>query len=54
MPPVGFALGMFVAVRYSRGTSRHGIWIIALSIIASLIWILIITSGALTATNDSY
>ena len=54
MPPIGFALGVFVALRYPRGTSKHGAWIVLLSLVAAVIWILIISSGALTATNGSY
>ena len=52
MPPIGFGLGIVIAVRFRNLRSKHGAWIIAISILASIIWILIFTSGALNTTTD--
>jgi hypothetical protein len=54
MPPVGLAIGITLTFRRSLPGSRHGPWIIAISIVASVIWALIIDSGALSSTNQSY
>ena len=54
MPPIGFILGIVVANRSSKMGSRHGAAIIALSIIAGVLWILIITSGALSTASTDY
>ena len=54
MPPIGFALGLVIGVRFSNLRSRHAAWIILVSILASIIWILIITSGALNTTNPNF
>lgn len=54
MPPLGLILGIALAFRTRAPRSRHGAWIILASIFAGLVWIAIITSGALTATNNSY
>jgi hypothetical protein len=53
MPPIGFLLGLILAVRYGKPTSRHGIMIIGVSIVAGIIWAAIIAGGALnTPTTD--
>lgn len=55
MPPIGLGLGIVILmVRSSTLRSRHGVWIIAISILASIIWILIIVSGALNTTTTDY
>lgn len=55
MPPIGLGLGIVIlTVRPSTMRSRHGAWIIVISILASIIWILIITSGALNTTTTDY
>ena len=54
MPPLGFGLGVVIAVRFSGGRSRHGVWIILVSILASIIWVLIIAGGALNTTNSDF
>ena len=53
VPPIGFALGIVIAVRFRNLRSKHGAWIIVLSILASIIWILIIASGALNTTTTT-
>jgi hypothetical protein len=42
-----------VAVRFRDLRSNHGAWIIVISIVASVIWVLIITSGALNTTDTT-
>jgi hypothetical protein len=53
MPPIGFCLGIVIAVRVSDVRSRHGLWIIVISILAATVWVLIIISGALSSTGTS-
>ena len=52
MPLIGFILGIVVATRPGKPNSKHGAWIIVLSIIASIVWILVFRSGVLTATSN--
>jgi hypothetical protein len=52
LPLLGLVLGFVIATRPARETSRHGRWIIGLSILASVIWVLVFTSGVLTSTSD--
>jgi uncharacterized membrane protein len=52
MPLVGLILGIVVATRSSRGNSKHGAWIIVISLIASIVWILVFSSGVLTASSN--
>ena len=53
IPFIGFILGTVIVIRASKGSSKHGAWIIVLSIVAAIAWILIVASGALKLTpND--
>jgi hypothetical protein len=52
MPPFGLIMGLVVSVRLTGAGRRHALWIILVSLIASLVWILLIGSGALSATSD--
>jgi hypothetical protein len=52
MPVLGFVLGIVVATRPNKTISRHGAWIIGLSIVGSILWVLVFTSGLLTSTNN--
>jgi ABC-type Fe3+ transport system permease subunit len=54
VPPIGLGLGIVIAVRFRNPRSKHGVWIIVTSIVASVIWILIITAGALNTTNPDF
>jgi hypothetical protein len=54
MPPLGLILGIGLALRMRTNRSRHAAWIILVSIFAGIVWIAIIASGGLTATNNSY
>jgi hypothetical protein len=54
MPPVGLILGIILALRRTAGGAKHGVWIIALSIVAAVVWVLLLSSGVVTtASNDS-
>lgn len=53
MPPIGFGLGIGITVRFSSPRSKHGAAIVAISIVASIIWILLLTSGWLNATGTT-
>jgi len=50
-PPIGFALGVGLG---ARAKSKHWLWIVVVSIIGAIVWAVIIKSGALSTTNDSY
>jgi hypothetical protein len=50
MPAIGFVLGIVVTAR-PKPASRHAVWIIVLSVIATGIWILVFTSGVLSPSN---
>jgi hypothetical protein len=52
IPPAGLILGIVVATRPLNKVSRHGKWIIALSIIAAAIWFLVFKTGSLTSDNS--
>jgi hypothetical protein len=53
MPPFGLAIGL--ALLLPRGVrSRHGAWIVLLSVIAAAIWVLLISAGALRDTGQGY
>jgi hypothetical protein len=53
IPPAGLILGIVLARRDSRPHARHGLAIIAVSIVASLVWFLLFNSGiADTSSND--
>ena len=54
MPPIGFILGIVLATRSTKTNSRHGASIIIISIIASFVWILILTSGVLSTASTDY
>lgn len=54
MPPIGFALGWVVVARGRRANSKHGMLIVAVSVVAAAAWVVIITSGALSTTNENF
>ena len=53
MPIVGFILGIVVATRPAKVTSKHGAWIIVLSIVAFVVYLALIIHGAQTTTTAS-
>ncbi len=52
MPPIGFILGIVVATRPIKAYSKHGVWIIVVSIVASVVWIVVLASGVFAVTNN--
>ena len=52
MPPLGLVLAILSARRPAN--RKHAGGIVIVSLISALVWILIISSGGLTATNGSY
>jgi hypothetical protein len=52
MPLIGFILGIVVATRPSKANSKHAAWIIGLSIVGSILWLLVFNSGVLTSTTN--
>jgi hypothetical protein len=52
IPPVGFILGIVVAIRL-KAYSRHALWIIAISLVAGVIWVLVFSSGVLTTESNN-
>jgi hypothetical protein len=52
MPVIGLILGIVVATRPIKAYSRHGVWIIVVSVIASIVWILVLASGVFAVTNN--
>ena len=51
IPPIGFILGIVIAVR-RRAASKHGVAIVTVSIVAAVIWVLLLSSGVLTSTSS--
>jgi hypothetical protein len=54
MPPIGFILGLIVAIRFDKPASKQGVWVIALSVVAALVWIAIIAGGALNTPSTDF
>jgi hypothetical protein len=54
IPPAGLILGIALSLRFRSYYSKHGVGVIVLSIIASIVWIVVITSGALTTPTTGY
>jgi hypothetical protein len=52
IPPLGFILGIVVVTRL-RTYSRHGVWIIAVSLVAAVIWVVVFSSGVLTTESNN-
>jgi hypothetical protein len=52
MPPIGLILGIVVRTRPLKKVSRHGLWIILLSILAAGIWFLVFKTKSLTSDNS--
>jgi hypothetical protein len=53
MPPVGFIIGLVLAVRLSGPNSKRGLWIIALSVIAAIAWVLALATGLLSPNTNT-
>jgi hypothetical protein len=53
MPPVGFILGLVLAVRLTKPNSTRGIWVIAVSVIAAVGWVLALATGLLSPNSTT-
>jgi general stress protein CsbA len=53
MPPVGLVLGIVLVIRLTGPESKHGVWIIAISIVALVVWLLLLASGVVNTTSDT-
>lgn len=54
MPPLGLIYGIALILPARKLHSKHGVWIIVLSTIALVVWIVILTSGALNTASTDY
>jgi hypothetical protein len=52
MPPIGLILGIAVTRRPLKKISRHGLWIILLSLAAAGVWFLVFKTKSLTSDNS--
>jgi hypothetical protein len=53
MPPVGFVLGLLLALRLDKPHSRRGLWIVAVSIIAAILWVLTLATGIVNPNSNT-
>lgn len=53
VPPLGFAIGL-VLLLSARLRTRHAVWIVLVSIVAAVVWALLINAGALKDTSQGY
>lgn len=51
IPPIGCIVGIVIVFR-RRPAYKHGLAMIVLSIIAAVIWVLLLSSGALTSASS--
>lgn len=55
IPPVGLVFGLVVTARPGPVSRPHGARMIAVSVVALVIWILVLRSGVVTSSsNNSY
>lgn len=52
IPPVGLILGIVIATRPAKSTSKHALWIILISVAAAGVWLLVFESGLLAANSN--
>jgi ABC-type sugar transport system permease subunit len=53
MPPVGFVLGLLLALRLDKPHSRRGLWVVAVSIIAAILWVLTLATGIVNPNSNT-
>jgi hypothetical protein len=51
IPPMGLILGVVLAIRDSGVKSKYIAGMIALSIVATVVWVVILNSGVVNTTN---
>jgi len=53
MPPVGFIVGIVLAVRLNQPHSKRGIWIMGLSVVAALVWLVALATGIMNPNSNT-
>ena len=53
MPPVGLILGLVLALRLDRPNPKRGMWIIAVSVIGAIAWVLALAAGLLDPNSET-
>jgi hypothetical protein len=53
MPPVGLIVGLVLAVRLSQPNSKRGIWVIAVSVVGAIAWVLALATGLLSPNTTT-
>lgn len=53
LPPIGLIVGIVIAMRRDQPRSRHAAWIIVISLIATVAWVAVFASGAISATDNT-
>jgi hypothetical protein len=53
MPPVGLGLGLLLALRLAKPTSKQGMLIIAVSVVAAIAWVLALVVGVLNPNSET-
>jgi hypothetical protein len=54
LPPIGLVIGIVLLTRNDHSLAKHGRWMIALGIVAIIVWILIFTSGVINTTDSDF
>ena len=54
VPPLGLIFGIALIIRSGRQSSWHGLGVLALSIITSIVWVVVLTSGTLNTSTPGY
>ncbi len=52
IPPIGLIFGVVLTIRNSGVERKHLVGIIALSIVATVVWLLILSSGVVNTTGS--
>jgi uncharacterized protein YacL len=53
IPPIGLIVGLVIALRREQTLARHAVWIIVISLIATVVWVAVFASGAISATDNT-
>jgi hypothetical protein len=53
MPPVGLIMGIVLAVRLTKPSARQGLWIIVVSIVAVIGWVIAVATGLLDPNSTT-
>jgi len=53
MPPVGLIMGLVLAIRLTKPNSRQGLWIILLSVVAAIGWVVAVATGVVNPNSNT-